>query len=90
MANKKSAQKRMRQNLKVKLGNASKRSAMRTAIKKVRAALESGDAAAAGLALPTALVEIGKAAQKGLIHKNAAARYTSRLTRQVNKQKQAA
>ncbi len=84
MANLKSSKKRIRQTERRRLRNASKRSAMRTAIKKVRYAIEAGDAERAVAALPTALSRVGKAAKTGLIHKNAAARYSSRLTRQVN------
>lgn len=83
MANLKSAQKRMRQNAKRRINNASQRSSMRTAIKSVRNALASGDVEAARTKLPEALQQIGKAASKGLIHNNTASRYSSRLSRQV-------
>ena len=74
----------MRQNAKLRVANRAKRSVLRTAIKKVRLALEEGNAELAKSLLPEALSVIGKSAQKGLIHKNQAARNCSRLTRKVN------
>jgi small subunit ribosomal protein S20 len=57
---------------------------MRTAVKKLRAAVAAGDAAAAQELLPATLQTIDKTAQKGVIHDNAAARYKSRLTKAVH------
>lgn len=84
MANTKSAEKRMRQNVERRKRNRANRTRMRTAIKKLRAAVTEGDnAKAQELLLPTLKV-IDKTAQKGVIHDNAAARYKSRLTKAVN------
>ena len=53
-------------------------------MKRLRAAVASGDAAAAKTMLNETVGEIDKAAKKGVVHDNAAARYKSRLTRRVN------
>ena len=79
MANSLQARKRVRQNDKRRLQGASMRSMMRTHVKKVLNALESGDKSAAGDAYKAAVPAIDKAADKGLIHKHKAARYKSRL-----------
>jgi small subunit ribosomal protein S20 len=84
MPNIKSSIKRARQNQKRREQNRSQRSALRTSVKAVEAAVASGDAAAAKAALLTAIKKLDKAAGKGLIHKNAAARKKSRLTKKVN------
>jgi small subunit ribosomal protein S20 len=83
MANTKSAEKRNRQSEQNRLRNRAHRSRLRTAIKKLRTAMESGDAGAAQQLLPETLSIIDKTAQKGVIHDNAAARYKSRLAHQV-------
>lgn len=83
MANIKSAQKRIRQNERLRASNRARRSTLRTAVKKLRIAIEAGDGEQArSLLLPT-LSLIDVTAQKGVIHDNAAARYKSRLTRAV-------
>jgi small subunit ribosomal protein S20 len=79
MPHSKSAQKRARQSLKRRARNRSQRSALRTQIKKTMAALESGDASAAATELAKAERHLDRAARKGLIHKNHAARRKSRL-----------
>lgn len=84
MPNHKSAKKRVRQNEKRRAINRSNRSRLRTAIKKLRAALTSGDAQTAQTLLPATVSTIDKAIQKGVLHRNAAARYKSRLTMHVN------
>ncbi len=84
MANNKSALKRDRQNTKRHERNRSLRSRMRTAIKSLRNALEAGDAEQAKSLLPATASIVNATAQKGAIHRNAAARTTSRLTRAVN------
>ena len=56
---------------------------MRTYIKRVDAAIEAGDAAAAGTALTDALPLIDKMVTKGIMHKNKAARHKSRLNKKV-------
>jgi small subunit ribosomal protein S20 len=83
MANTKSAEKRMRQSGERRERNRSDRSEMRTAIKKVRGAIEGGDAKAAQDALQTAVQVIDRTAKKRVVHKNAAARTKSRLTKAV-------
>lgn len=85
MPNHKSAEKRVRQNEKRRLINRSNRSSLRTQIKKLRTALTDGDKAQSQeLLLPT-IRTIDKAVNKGILHKNTAARYKSRLTAHVNK-----
>ena len=84
MANSKSAQKRMRQALKRRDRNRSQHSTMKTAVKKLRTAVEGGDAAAAQELLPATLGVVDATAQKGVIHANTAARTKSRLQRAVN------
>ena len=88
MPNHKSAEKRVRQNEKRRETNRSNRSRLRTGIKKLRAALSSGDQSAAGALLPETVSLIDKAVQKGTLHRNAAARYKSRLTLRVNESAQ--
>ena len=84
MPNHKSAEKRMRQNEKRRVINRNNRGRLRTGIKKLRAALDSGDQAAVQGLLPETVSLIDKAVQKGALHRNAAARYKSRLTVRVN------
>lgn len=83
MANIKSAQKRMRQTVVRQARNKSVRSRLRTAVKKHRAV--EGEAKPESLA--TTYSEIDHARKKGVIHKNAAARYKSRLAKAANKSK---
>lgn len=84
MPHTKSAIKAMRQNQKRRERNRRNRSHMRTAIKKLRAAIEAGDAKLAQELLPQTISIIDKSIQKGIIHRNAAARYKARLTTRVN------
>ena len=84
MPNHKSAEKRMRQNEKRKQINRSNRTRVRSSIRKLRVALESGDAKELTTLLPATVSTIDKAVQKGVLHKNTAARYKSRLTTNVN------
>jgi len=84
LANIKSAIKRIKITEKNNAKNTSEKSAMRTAIKKVEAAVFNNDAALAKEALVQAVRKLDKAATKGLIHKNAAARQKSRLMKKVN------
>lgn len=83
MANIKSAIKRARQNVKLREHNASARSMFRTYVKNVWKAVESGDLEAARAAYVKAQPVIDKASQKGIIHKNKAARIKSRLVVQL-------
>ena len=84
MPNHKSAEKRVRQNEKRRDINRSNRTALRTSIKKLRAALAGNDKEAATQLLPETISKIDKAIQKGVLHRNAAARFKSRLTTRVN------
>lgn len=83
MANSAQAKKRAIQNEKKRLHNASRRSMLRTLIKKVRKAIATLDYAAATSAFRIAQPVIDRLAAKGLIHKNAAARYKSRLNAKI-------
>ena len=83
MANSAQAKKRARQNEKRRQHNAGLRSMVRTYIKKVDAALESGDAALAQEAYNSSVPVIDRMADKGIIHKKKAARHKSRLNAQV-------
>ncbi len=90
MANHKSALKKARQDEKRRLRNKAVRTRYRNLIKAVRLALESGDAAQAEDALQKAAPYLQRAASKGVIHRNKAARHISRLTKQVEALKKAA
>ncbi len=83
MANSPQAKKRARQSEKRRVHNAGQRSRMRTFIKKVIAAVESGDKEQAQNAFKAAVPVIDSAVNKGLIHKNNAARKKSRLNARV-------
>ena len=83
MANIKSAKKRAVQSEKARKHNASRRSMMRTFIKKVYAAIEAGDKAAAQKAFNEMQPIVDRQAAKGLIHKNKAARHKANLTAQI-------
>ncbi|HYE15384.1 MAG TPA: 30S ribosomal protein S20 [Pyrinomonadaceae bacterium] len=84
MPNHKSAEKRVRQNEKRREVNRGNRGRLRTGIKKLRAALEGDDTGAVQALLPETISLIDKAVQKGVLHRNAAARYKSRLTVRTN------
>jgi small subunit ribosomal protein S20 len=84
VANIKSQIKRNRQNEVRRRRNKSTRSALRTRIKKVLTAVESGDDAAAQEAYRSAAKALDQAAAKGVIHGNAAANKKSRLARRLN------
>ena len=83
MANTKSAQKAARQTIRRTEVNKSRRSEMRTYIRKVEEAIASKDAKAAAEALGQAEPKLARAAQHGIVHKNAASRKISRLTKRV-------
>lgn len=84
MANHKSAEKRARQNAKRNEINRSNRSKLRTSVKKLRAAVSGGDKTGSVELLNPTVSLIDKAVNKGIIHRNTAARYKSRLTKHVN------
>ncbi len=83
MANTVQAKKRARQAEKHRQHNASLRSMVRTYIKRVVAAIGEGDAAKAQIAYVAAVPVIDRMADKGIIHKNKAARHKSRLNAQI-------
>jgi small subunit ribosomal protein S20 len=83
MANSKQALKRARQAVARRARNMSLRSAMRTSVKKVRAAVVGADKAAAPTALVAAHSMLDKMAGGGVIHPNKAARLKSRLAKAV-------
>lgn len=83
MANSAQARKRARQAEKRRIHNASQRSMVRTYIKRVSAAIESGDASAASSAYAEATPLIDKMVTKGIMHKNKAARHKSRLHKKI-------
>ena len=83
MANFPQSRKRARQGEKRRRHNASFRSMVRTYIKKVDAAIAGGDHKAATEAYNTAVPVIDRMANKGIIHKNKAARHKSRLNTAV-------
>ena len=84
MANSAQARKRARQAERHRARNVSHRSTVRTYIKRVVVAVETGDAEAASTALAAAIPVIDKMANKGILHRNKAARHKSRLTAKVN------
>lgn len=79
----KSAVKRHRQSLVREARNRALRSRMRTAIRGLREVIASNDGAKASTLFPGIAKEISKAATKGVIHRNTASRYISRLGKQV-------
>ncbi len=83
MANTAQARKRARQNLKRRAHNRSLRSKLRTAIKAVRLAVASGNKAEAQTVFVQTQSVIDKMVGKGIIHKNTAARYKSRLSAKI-------
>ena len=84
MANHKSAEKRVRQNVKRNAINRASRSKLRTQIKKLRTALGQTDKAGSTELLNPTVSLIDKMVNKGIIHRNTAARYKSRLTKHVS------
>lgn len=83
MANHKSAEKRVRQNVKRNAINRANRSKLRTQVKKLRTALSHSDKGASTELLAPTVSLIDKMVNKGIIHRNTAARYKSRLTKHV-------
>jgi len=83
LANIASAKKRARQAAKRRLHNNSRRSMLRTYLRKVVESIASGDKTAATAAYQSAVPVIDRMANKGLIHKNKAARHKSRLNARI-------
>ena len=84
MANTRSAEKKNRQRVRRQSRNITHKTAMRTAVKRVRAAIEDGSRAEAAAALARAVKLIDHAATKGVIKRRTASRSVSRLTLAVN------
>ena len=83
MANIQSAKKRARQNVKLRSHNMTLRSRLRTTLRHVLRAVRSGDRNAAQASYKAAVPQIDKMVTKGIINKNRAARYKSRLNAKV-------
>ena len=83
MANTPQAKKRIRRNQRRAEINGSRLSRVRTLVKKVEAALEAGDKAAAQAALVAAQPEMARGVARGVLHKNTASRKFGRLTKRV-------
>lgn len=84
MANIQSSEKKNRQRIKRTARNVSGKSAMRTAVKRVRAALAAKNGQGAKDALAAAVTLLDRAGRKGLVKKRTASRQVSRLTRAVS------
>jgi len=84
MPNHKSAEKRDRQNKKRNAINTSHRTRLRNQIKKLRTAITAGDKDQAQSLLAATISVLDKSIQKGVLHRNAAARHKSRLTQHIN------
>jgi len=85
LANTKSAKKRARQNERRRMRNRYYKTTARTYIKRARKLIESGEFENAEVVVRQAVKALDKAAQKGIIHKNNAARRKSRLMLRLNK-----
>jgi small subunit ribosomal protein S20 len=83
MANHFSALKRARQTEKRTARNRANTSQLRTSLRKLRQALQSGDSAQANSQFSATVSMIDKAVKKGVIHKNTAGRYKSRLNKRL-------
>ena len=90
MATHASALKAHRQSLKNRAHNRLFRSRLRTALKNIRTAIDGNDLGAAKTALKQTISLIDKMASKGIIHRNAAGRYKSRLTTRLASKSKAA
>ena len=84
MANTPQAKKRIRRNQARATVNKNRISRIRTLVKKVEAAVASGDKDAAATALKAAQPEMARGVAKGVLHKNTVARKYARLTKSVN------
>ena len=84
MANHKSALKRIRQTAKRRDYNRAYRSRARTFVKKARTTIEGGEVSAAEVATREAIIDLDKAASRGVIHPRNAARRKSRLMKQLH------
>jgi small subunit ribosomal protein S20 len=84
MPHHKSAEKRLRQTETRTVVNRSRMSRVRTFVKKVETAIETGDKAAAQSAFQEAQPELHRATTKGVMHRNTVARKLSRLAARIN------
>ena len=84
MPHHKSAEKRLRQTEKRTIVNRARLSRVRTFVKKVETAIETGDKAVAQSAFQLAQPELHRATTKGVMHKNTVARKLSRLATRIN------
>ena len=85
MANIRSSKKDLRRSAKKTIRNKATRTSLKTYVKKVKTAAAAGDTSGANEALVTAVSAIDKALQRGIIHKNQAARRKSRAAKAANK-----
>lgn len=83
MANTSSAKKRVRRDARKTETNISRRSRIRTFVKRVEAAIEGGDKEAANAALKAAQPELMRGVTRGVVSKNTASRKISRLSRRI-------
>lgn len=83
MANHKSAEKRNRRNARKGEVNGARRSRIRTFVKKVEAAIASGDSDAAAAALKAAQPEMQRGVSRGVLHRNTVARKISRMSARI-------
>ena len=90
MASHDSALKAHRQNIERREHNRKMRTRLRRALRDIRAAIDTGDAASVKDALRTTISLVDKMAGKGLIHRNTAGRYKSRLATRISKKSAAA
>jgi small subunit ribosomal protein S20 len=84
MPNHRSAEKRDRQNARRQAVNMANRSRLRTQVKKLRSAISAKEGETAQNLLSETVAALDKAVQKGILHRNAAARHKARLTLHVN------
>jgi small subunit ribosomal protein S20 len=84
VARHRSAEKRDKQSVDRRGRNRKNLSQLKTQVKKLRTAIDAGEAEGASKLLSETVAEIDKAAKKGVVHDNAADRHKSRLTRKVN------
>ena len=88
MANTKSAQKQAKQNEKCRVRNLARRTAIKTALKKVHASIEQNkDVVQTEALLRDVAAKLARAKSKHVLHRNTAARKLSRLTKKFNKSK---
>jgi len=85
LANTKSAKKRIRQNSRRRVRNARIRTRARSSVRSARQAVEGSDRNAGEVAVKSAIQELDRAASKGVLHRNNAARRKSRLQKQLAK-----